>query len=204
MGALTWRKDRLSAPCWDLFRFVPAAPRQVANLAISYSDASTDFGLGGVLLLPATREMFWLRTRVPPGGDDDDDDEPIDRLEVEAAAVVDALFGPLLAERGYVDESSFVDNNASLAWITCGRTRSRCGRARPDVDPMLSGMWLQMVVRGGFKWFERVSSFSNLADRPSRGLPPDCPCGWRLPEVVGVRRWGASDGSGPGRPWVAF
>ena len=57
---------------------------------VTYSDASTDFGLGGVLLLPATPEAFWFRTRVPPG-------DAVDRLEVEAAAVVDALFGPLLA-----------------------------------------------------------------------------------------------------------
>ena len=204
MHALSWWKSWLLAPRGDLSRFVPSAPRQVASPAVSYSDASTDFGLGGVLLLPATWEMFWFRTRVPPGGDDGDEEEPIDRLEVEAAAVVDALFGPLLVERGYVDEVSFVDNNASLAWITRGRARSRCGRVCPDGDPMLSGLWLQMAIRGGFKWFERVSSFCNVADRPSRGLTPDCPCGWRLREVVGVRRWGASDGSGPGRPWVAF
>ena len=77
--------------------------------------------------------------------------------------------------------------------------------------PLMTCTWLlrlgerlQRAIRGGFKWFERVSSFSNLADRPSRGLAPECPCGWRLREVVGVRRWGAPDGTGPGRPWVAF
>ena len=74
--------------------------------------------------------------------------QPIDHLEVEAAAVVDALFGPLLAERGYTEEISFVDYNVSLAWITGGP-------ARADFDPMISGLWLQMAVRGGFKWCER-------------------------------------------------
>ena len=118
--------------------------------------------------------------------------------------MVDALFGPLLAERGYIDEVSFVDNNASLAWVCKGRARAKDGRPPLDVDPMLSGMWLQMAIRGGFKWFERVSSASNLADRPSRGLAPECPCGYRLREVVDVRRWGAPDGTGPGRPWLAF
>ena len=49
-----------------------------------------------------------------------------------------------------------------------------------------------------------VSSASNLADRPSRGLAPECPCGYRLREVVDVRRWGAPDGTGPGRPWIAY
>ena len=199
-GALQWWQRWLSAPRGDLSRFVPSAPRRVAVPAVSYSDASTDFGLGGVLLLPTTREGFWFRTRVPAAGGA----EPIDRLEVEAAAVVDALFGPLLAERGYIDEVSFVDNNASLAWVCKGRARTKDGRPRLDVDPMLSGMWLQMAIRGGFKWFERVSSASNLADRPSRGLAPECPCGYRLREVVNVRRWGAPDGTGPGRPWVAF
>ena len=134
MIALKWWKSRLSAPCGDLSWFVPAAPRRVGSPALSYSDASTDFGLRGVLLLPATQEGFWFRTRVPQG-------DPTDHLEVEAAVVVDALVGPLLAERGYVDEIFFVDNNVSLAWLTRGR-------ARPDVDPMLSGLWLQMAVRG--------------------------------------------------------
>ena len=65
-------------------------------------------------------------------------------------------------------------------------------------------MWLQMAIRGWFKWFERVSSFSNIADRPSGGLSPEWPCGWRLQEVVGVRCWGATDGTGPGGPTAAF
>ena len=71
---------------------------------------------------------------------------------------------------------------------------------------MLSGLWLQMVARGGFKWFEGVSSVSDLADRPSKGLAPECPCGWRLREEQepGVLRWGGFDGSGPDRPWPAL
>ena len=127
---------------------------------------------------------------MPPG-------DAIEVLEVEAAAVVDALFGPLVAGRGYTEEISFIDNNVSCAWVTRGR-----GRA--DVDPMLSGLWLQMATRGGFKWFERVSSTSNVADAPSRGVEPDCPCGWRLQEVRHVDRRGPSDGSGPGQPWPAL
>ena len=188
--ALSWWRDWLSLPRGDLSRFVPASPRVLGSPALTYSDASTDFGLGGVLLLPASREAFWFRTRVPPG-------DPIDRLEVEAAAVVDALFGPLLAGQGYTEEISFVDNNVSCAWITRGRRRS-------DVDLMLSGLWLQMATRGGFKWFKRVSSTSNVADAPSRGVEPDSPCGWRLQEVRHVGRWGPSDGFGPGRPWPAL
>ena len=93
--ALSWWQRWLSAPRGDLSRFVPAAPRQVGCPALSYSDASRNFGLEGVLLLPATQEGFWFRTRVPQ-------DDPIDRLEPEGAALVDVLFGPLLAERGYV------------------------------------------------------------------------------------------------------
>ena len=106
---------------------------------------------------------------------------------------VDMVFGPLLVLRGYVDEISFIDNNVSGSWITRGR-----GRA--DVDPILSALWLQMAVRGGFKWFERVSSASNLADKPSRGLVPDCPCGWRLRELSGVLCWDAQDYAASERP----
>ena len=65
----------------------------VGSPAVTYWDASTDFGLGGVLLLPASQEAFWFRTRVAPG-------DPIDWLEVEPFAVVDTLFSPLLADRG--------------------------------------------------------------------------------------------------------
>ena len=50
-GALSWWQRWLSAPRGDLSRFVPPALRQVAVPAVSYSDASTDFGLGGVLPL---------------------------------------------------------------------------------------------------------------------------------------------------------
>ena len=68
------------------------------------------------------------------------------------------------------------------------------------VDPMVSALWLYMAVRGGFKWFERVSSASNLADKPSRGLVPDCPCGWRLQEMSGVLRWSPEDHAALERP----
>ena len=188
--ALTWWKEWLCAPHGDLSRFVPAAPQVVGRPPVTYSGASTGFGLGGVLLLPATREAFWLCTCVPPG-------DPIDRLEVEAAAVVDALFGPLLDERGYTEEISFVDKNVSCPWVIRGRRRA-------NADPMLSGLWMQMAICGGFKWLERVSSASIIADKPSRGIVPNCPCGWRLREVLGVARWERSDGSGLGRPWPAL
>ena len=69
---------------------------------------------------------------------------------------------------------------------------------------MLSGLWMQMAIRGGFNWFEGVSSTSNVMDKPSKGVVPDCPCGWRLREVLGAACWGRSDGSGPGRPWPAL
>ena len=34
---------------------------------------------------------------------------------------------------------------------------------------MLAELWLQVVLQQGFKWWERVSSGSNVADLPSRG-----------------------------------
>ena len=98
--------------------------------------------------------------------------------------VVDALFGALLA----------MPRRCPLLTIMS---------VVPGL-PMLSGLWMQMVVRGWFKWFQRITSASNVVDKPSRDIVPDCPCGWRLREVRGVARWERSDGSGPGRPWPAL
>ena len=74
--------------------------------AVTYSNTSTDFGPGAVLFLPDRQEAFFLPTKVPPG-------DPIDRVEIEVAAVADAMFGPLLLAGGCVDDISFVDNNVS-------------------------------------------------------------------------------------------
>ena len=80
----------------------------------------------------------------------------------------------------------------SLSWITSG-----CSN-RPAVDAILAGLWLNLAVVGGFKWWERVSNGSNLADKPSRGLVPDCPREWQLWELEGVGRW--VPGLGPNPP----
>ena len=50
--ALSWWLAWLRSPEEYLVRFVPSAPRSPRCPAVSYSDASTDFGLGGILLLP--------------------------------------------------------------------------------------------------------------------------------------------------------
>ena len=71
-----------------LVRSIPSAPRSLKHPALSYSDASTEFGLGAVLSLPDEMVAFWFRTPCPPG-------DPIDLLDAEAAAVADAVFGPM-------------------------------------------------------------------------------------------------------------
>ena len=149
-----------------------AAPR---SCALSYSDASSA-GLGGVFLDPRTRTLRFWRLAIPRG-------EPIDRLEVEAAALNDLVFHNDSSEHD--TEIAFVDNNAALPWITAGTG------FRSDVDPMIAGMWLRNAERGNLKWYERVDSGANLSDRPSRGLVPFAPRGWRLIELHGVRRLGA-------------
>ena len=45
---------------------------------------------------------------------------------------------------------------------------------------MLAGLWLQVALRQGFKWWGRVSSGSRVADLPSRGRAPECLCAWEL------------------------
>ena len=54
--------------------------------------------------------------------------------------VAHALFGPLLAERGYTEEISFVDSKVSWAWITHG---PGCA----DTDPIISCLWMQGDTR---------------------------------------------------------
>ena len=108
-------------------------PRGLLPPAVTYTDASTDYGLGGVLLLPVEKEAFFFRT--PAAG------QPIDFLEVEAAVVADALFGPMQHQRRYHEEISFVDNNVSLAWITDG-----CASCE-DFHPFIEDMWFGLACR---------------------------------------------------------
>ena len=170
--------------------------------AVTYSDASTKFGIGAVLLLPRERVAYFFRTRAKgtagrgapakyvPAGGFPSGARPIDFLEVEAAVVADAVFGPMLQQAGYHEEVSFVDNNVSLAWITDG-----CA-FRDDVDPLIEDMWFCLACRQAYKWWERVSSTSNVADLPSRGHPPTLPSDWALHELKGVRRWRAPVNAG--------
>ena len=124
----------------------------------------------------ATRSAYFFRIGLSPG-------EPIAHLEVEAAAVGDAVFGPLLHKEEVDREVAFMDSNVGLGWISRG-----CSNCADGVDRMLAGMWANLACRGGFKWWERVSTGSNLGDRPSRGLVPECPHGWHMWEMVGVGR----------------
>jgi hypothetical protein len=182
--ALEWWQTLFRLPEHTLTRTVPTAPRLPSPPAVSYTDASTAYGLGGVLYVLRDRVAFFWRTPVPKG-------DLIAFLEVEAAAVGDAVFGPLLLGMGIRDEVTFVDNNVSLPWITSG-----CS-FKPEVDEILSGLWLNLATRGTFKWWERVSSGSNPSDEPSRGLVPVCPRGWRLHEMLQVGRWDViGDGNG--------
>ena len=144
---------------------------------MSYSNASTNFGLGGVLFLPEEALALWFATPCPPG-------DPIALLEVKTAAVADAVFGLIIRDHGYEEELAFVDNNVGLAWVTSGSAKGR-----DDADNLLEGRWLQMALQQAFKWWERVSSAFNVTDLPSKGLCPDVPCTGRLGEIEHVGRW---------------
>ena len=57
-----------------------------------------------------------------------------------------------------------------------------------------------MALRKACKWWERVSSTSNVADLLSKGKPPEVPCTWDLREIEQVGRWDAArDGLTPSR-----
>ena len=186
--ALQWWLDLFTVSPSYLHRSIRVQAPARVPMVISYSDASDDYGLGAVLCAVHLRCLYFFRVPI-------DGNEPIDRLELEAAAVSDALFGPLVASWEVSAELAFIDSNVALPWVTSGLAQ------RDDVDPILAGFWAQMAFRAAFKWFERVSSFSNLADAPSRGLAPLVPCGWRCVEVPDVQRWQhGRDGLRPGRP----
>ena len=63
--------------------------------------------------MPGRHLAFFFRTQVPMG-------DLIDSLEVEAAAVADAVFAPIKMAHDIKDELTFVDNAVSLPWITSG------------------------------------------------------------------------------------
>ena len=102
------------------------------------------------MLLPGKRLAVFFRVLVPWG-------DLIDSFEVEAAAVADATFASIKTAGDVRDEVTFVDNTVSRPWTTSG-----CSH-RPAVDAILAGLWLNLTVGRGFKWWERVSSRSNLA-----------------------------------------
>ena len=80
-------------------------------------------------------------------------------------------------------------------------TRGAAKSDRDDANGIHEGLWLQVALRRAFKWWERVSLGSNVADLPSRGLPPEVPCTWVLQEIEQVGRWDAAhDGLTPQRP----
>ena len=130
-----------------------------------------------------------------------DGGERIDRSVVEAAVVGDAVFGPMIHRLGIRDELSLIDSNIALPWVAA-RHLARCSRLD---DHIITGLWLQMAFHRAFKWFKRVSSHWNLADRPSRSLEPECPRGWCPVELRRVRRSDpVSDGDGPDRAGPSF
>ena len=64
--AVHWWRAWLASPPSCLTRHVPAAPRRdELPPALLYTDASTDYGLGAVLLLPLSWEALFLRVRAP-------------------------------------------------------------------------------------------------------------------------------------------
>ena len=176
-----------------LTRSIPVSHPPLPFHAVSYSDASSDFGLGGVLCAPHLRRVYFFRVRVPEA-------EPIDRLEVEAAAVADGVFGPLVATWNVPAEVSFIDSNAGLPWIT-----SRCSHGE-DVDPILTGFWTQMAFLGPSNGLSKcpvrpiwpmhplgVARLMSRVDGASRG------CWMFSAGASAATGWGLADPNGSGR-----
>ena len=109
---LVWWLRFLAFPATALVRTVPIEPPPAAPPALLYSDASSSYGLGGVLYLPATCEAYFFRVRLPLTPREFQ--EHIDVLETEAAAVGEATFTPIFRARAIVSGAIFVDNNVAL------------------------------------------------------------------------------------------
>ena len=173
---MQWWRSWLLAPPEQLTRHISAWPRQDAlPPCLVYSDASSVFGLGGVLLLPASREAFFFRVRVRQ-------QERIEFLETEAAYAAKVAFSVLADPRGYTEQVAFVDSNVALSWIVTGHARDNAA-----VEPILDALWLRLASRQAQVWWERVASVGNLADLPSRGYPPLLPSTWSVAEVAAAR-----------------
>ena len=149
-----------------------------------YSDASMEWGFGAVAYFPARWLAVFFRIPVSDG-------TSIEVLEVEAAALGELVFAPIMEWFESVHCLGFIDNNVSLPWITAGGTMR--GKAREQVNAMIVALWMSIARRRAFTWWERVSRVSNPADAPSRGEVPACPRGWRLVELRDVVRWDPLD-----------
>ena len=165
-----WRAWLLEA------RTVDIIPRSVdLPLAVVYTDAEGHGGIGGVLLLDASRESF--AGRVPP--------ELAKRLKprrtqifpFEVLAGVAALikWGSLLCGRRV---AFFIDNFAARGSLASGRS------SQVDVNGIVGAAW-QLVARYGISiFFIWVPSSLNIADFPSRRA--HVPCTVRVPLDI---RW---------------
>ena len=78
------------------------------------------------MFLPVQGIPLYFRTRIPAS-------KFIDRLEAEAAAIADAVFGPIIQTFVHVGDVSFVHINFSISQLTSG-----CS-FHDDVEPLLAG-----------------------------------------------------------------
>ena len=61
---------------------------------------------------------------------------------------MDAVCGPISRAHDYIEEIWFINNNISLSWLTSG-----CP-FREDANPLLAGLWFQLALHQGMKWWE--------------------------------------------------
>ena len=136
--------------------------------------------VGAVLIDYAHRRFEYIMARI----DDDmmvklgeSSQNPI--CQVEALGVLAALFAWELAlvDRPVV---SWIDNEATRAALVCGYSAQR------DLAKILEAITTKEVVIQASLWFERVPSAANVADAPSRGLPPLALPGLGAPVQLGM------------------
>jgi hypothetical protein len=176
--ALSWLRSYLQR-CPP--RVVPACLKETT---LVFTDGACEPELcscGAVLLQPATRSYLWFSFVFPPSV------TGIWRREGQEQLIAQAELAPVLLARltwkHLLQEKAviyFVDNEGVREALVKGSTKS-VGSRRLLFQTAEAGVEL-----GGFPWYSRVASPSNVADAPSRLRPPEVILDFPAREVVPI------------------
>ena len=156
---------------------VKKSPQKPALIFVDGAEETSGVGVGAVLICPATgrKEAFGgnLPDELPAAWRREGQKEKvIHQAELLPALLSMVAWGEMLEERQVF---LFVDNDAARAAVVKGTTNNF-----PSAR-IVAKIWEIAVVRGIQLWVERVPSWSNVADGPSRNE-------WQEARELGCKR----------------